>query len=150
MKVVFVRDLSDKAKAGDIKEVADGYARNYLIPKGIAMPATPGALKSVEVKNKIEGARATRVRNEADALAEELKRLSLVIKAKAGEGGRLYGSVTTADIAAELERATGKAMDKRRILLDEPIKKLGNYEVPVKLAPQVTPKVLVVVEKEGA
>lgn len=136
MKVILKQDVPNLGRRGAAIEVSEGYARNYLIPRGLAAVASEGALKALAVEQKAAAARKAREESEARALGEKLAGLELVIPAKLGEGGRLFGSVTAKDIAAALE-ARGVKLDKRRLELAEPIKQLGTYEVAVKLHPKV-------------
>lgn len=149
MRVLLLKDIKGLGKAGDIKAVADGYARNYLLPRGLAVVATPGAIRRTEVQKAIEEQRQKRVRTDSSALAERLSEITLNFKVKAGERGRLYGSITTADVAAAIEEQTGQAVDKRKVLLDEPIRLLGTHKVPVRLWPGLTAEVTVEVEQES-
>ncbi|MGD9115788.1 MAG: 50S ribosomal protein L9 [Dehalococcoidia bacterium] len=146
MKVVFLQDVPDVAKAGDVKEVADGYARNYLIPRKMATLASPHAISRVETSDKI----AAKTLDELAVLADKLDGKEVSLKAHAGAKDRLYGSITSADIAAELERATGIAVDKRKIELDKPIHQLGDYELTIKLGKDIAPKIKVSVIEEEA
>lgn len=148
MKVIFVKDVPNVARAGEIKEVAAGYGRNFLLPKGLAALATPAALKKMESQHQIEAKRQAQSEEEALAFAESIKDFSLMLKARSGAKGRLYGSITNSDIARELEAQTGHKLDKRRIELEEPIRELGEYEVLIKLTKNVAPKLKIVVEKE--
>ena len=147
MRVLLLKDVRRLGNAGQIKEVADGYARNYLIPRGLAVLATPGAVRSTKVQKAIEEQREDRVRTDSSALAERLSEITLTFSVMASDKGRLYGSVTTADIAAEIERQTGHAVDKRKVQLDEPIRLLGTHQVPIRLLHGVVPEVTVVVEQ---
>ena len=146
MEVLLLKDIKRLGKAGEIKKVADGYGRNYLIPRGLAVLATPGAVRSTEVRKAIDEQRDERIRTDSTALAEHLSKISLTFKVKAGEKGRLYGSITSADIAAEIEKQTGRPIDKRKIALEEPIRLLGKHQVPIRLMTGVAPEVTVVVE----
>jgi len=148
MKIILVKDVKNLGQAGEIKTVADGYARNFLIPKGLAVPATEAALKQLELRRKAQARREQRAAEEAHLLAETLSQLTLTFKAKAGEKGKLYGSITSADIAEALERQTGRAFDKRKVGLEEPIRELGTYRVPIKLMANLAPEVTVIVEGE--
>jgi len=136
MKVIFLQDVKGQGKKGDVKEVSDGYANNFLIPRGLAKPASESNLKQLEHQKKAEARQKEKEKEEARALAEKLKEAHVVIKAKAGEGGRLFGSITTRHIADELKNMK-LDIDKRKIVLDEPIRTLGVTEVPVKLHPEV-------------
>lgn len=146
MKVLLTQDVKGLGRAGEVKVVADGYARNYLIPQGLAIPATKGALKQAEMRRQAEARRLERFEAQAESLADILSRVMLNFKAKAGETGKLYGSITNADIAAGLELETGRAIDKRRIELAEPIRELGIYRVPIRLSSDLTPEITVIVE----
>ena len=149
MKVVFLEDVPNVAKAGDIKEVADGYSRNYLIPRKLAVPATASELKKVEVLRASGARREAKTEKEAEAFANVLKDITVVIRMRAGTKDKLYGSVTSADIAREIKKLTKQDVDKRKIELPEPIRELGIYEVSVKLSKDVTATVNVVVEQES-
>jgi len=148
VEVLLLRDIKRLGKAGEIKKVADGYARNYLIPRGLAVLATPGAIRRKEVQAAIEEQREERIRTDSTALAEKLSQTQLVFKVRAGEKGRLYGSITAADIAAEIEKQAGVSLDKRKVDLEEPIHLLGTHQVPIRLLAGVVPEVTVVVEQE--
>lgn len=149
MKVVLKKDVPGLGKAGDIKNVADGYARNYLIPKGLAAVATPGAVKQAEQERVAEAERARRLQQEAAELAQKLANQTFTFKARAGEGDRLYGSITSADIAEAIQAATGLEVDKRKVLLERPIRELGEHTVTVKLHGDVVSQVKVIVEREA-
>lgn len=147
-KVILTEDVDKLGRVGDIVTVKPGYGRNYLIPQGKALPATRANLALVDARRNVYEAAALEARTEAANMAERIGRLELSIARKVGESETLYGSVTTADIAASLE-AEGLIVDKRRILLSEPIKTLGVHEIPVRLHPEVTAelKLWVVEEK---
>ncbi|AMA71474.1 MULTISPECIES: 50S ribosomal protein L9 [Aneurinibacillus] len=147
MKVIFLQDVKGQGKKGEIKEVSEGYARNFLFKKGLAQEATPGNLKMLEAHKKSEAKRKEQEREDAKALAKELENFTLTVKAKAGEGGRLFGGVSTKQIAEELKKANYK-VDKRKIELSEPIRTLGYTNVPIKLHPEVTATVKVHVVEE--
>ncbi len=146
MKVLLLKDIRRLGKAGEVKEVADGYARNYLIPRNLAVPATPGAIKRTEVQEAIEAQQEERVRTDATAFADRLAATALTFKVRASEDGRLYGSITSADIAEEIEKQLGRAVDKRKVDLESPLRKLGNYKVSVRLGAGVNAEVTVNVE----
>ena len=148
MKVILVEDMPKLGEVGDVVKVADGYARNYLIPQGIAVLATEGALRQIENLKRQEARRRERLRGDAVAFKEQLDGLTLVFKAKVGETGRLYGSITSSDIAERIEQLTGREVDRRKILLDNPLKELGSFQIPIRLLPDVTAQVTVVVEGE--
>lgn len=149
MRVLLLKDIKGLGKAGEVRPVADGYGRNYLISRGLAVVATPGVVRRAEVQKAIEEQREERVRTDSTALAERLSEVTLTFKVKAGEHGRLYGSVTSADIAAEITKATGNPIDKRKVLLDEPIHILGTHKVALRLVPGVTSEVTVEVVQES-
>jgi large subunit ribosomal protein L9 len=148
VEVLLLKDIKGLGKAGEVRKVAEGYGRNYLIPRGLGVLATPGAVQRTEVQKAIQTQRQERVRDDAAALAERLSELTLKFKMKAGEGGRLYGSVTAADVAQEIERQTGHPVDKRKVALDEPIHVLGEHKVLLKLGSGITPEATVIVEPE--
>ena len=148
MKVVFLKTVPDVARAGDVKEVANGYGRNFLLPKGLATLATPAALKKVDSLRQAEERRQIQLKEEALAFAETLQDFSLTVKAKAGARGRLYGSITNSDIAQQLEAETGYQLDKRQITIEESIRQLGEHEVLLKLTSDVTATLKVIVEGE--
>ncbi|RLC92518.1 MAG: 50S ribosomal protein L9 [Chloroflexi bacterium] len=149
VKIILTRDVPNLGQAGEVKDVATGYARNYLIPKGLAVKATAGALKEFEQRRAVEARRAERLAARAEALAQRLNSLTLTFEAKASEKGRLFGSITTADIAETLEREVGEKFDRRKHILSEPIRQVGEHTVPVRLAPGVVAEVKVVVKPEG-
>jgi large subunit ribosomal protein L9 len=146
MEVLLVKDVKSLGQAGDVKRVADGYARNYLIPRGLAVPATDAARKQVADRLAAESRRDAVEKEQAEAKARKMGDVELVFQTKAGESGRLYGSITNADIAERLSEKFGEAMDKRKVLLEEPIKELGRSTVDVRLHPEVRISVTVVVE----
>jgi large subunit ribosomal protein L9 len=148
MKVLLTETVDNLGSAGEVKKVADGYARNFLIPKGLAVAATEGALKQAELRRQDEARRQQRMKMEAESLAKTLSQVTLTFQAKAGEKDKLYGSITNADIAEALERETGQPIDKRKVELEEPIRELGSYYVPIKLLPDFAPRITVIVERE--
>ncbi len=148
MKVILRQNFENLGKFGDIVEVKDGYARNFLIPRGIALPATPGNIKKVETEKKQKAFKIEREKLSAQKLAEELAKVELTIPMRAGENERLFGSVTAQMIADELKKL-GFEIDRRKVLLEEPIKALGKYEIPIKLHPEISVKInLSVVQAE--
>lgn len=149
MNVLLKKDVEGLGHAGDIKKVADGYARNYLIPRGLAVPADKGVSKQVEQLKAAAERRHQREQQAATALAEQLSSLTLTFKARAADSDRLFGSITAADIALALEQATGREVDKRLVQLEHPIRQLGTHKVPVRLMAGVVPEVTVVVEREA-
>ncbi|MFC2045240.1 50S ribosomal protein L9 [Chloroflexota bacterium] len=148
MRVIFLEDVSKVANAGDIKEVADGYGRNFLIPKKLAVLANAPEANLVEVQNRIKAKREAKSRDELTELAQKLDGKEIIIKGRAGANKRLHGSITNADIADELQNRDSLIVDKRKIELDEPIHQLGSYEVTVKLASDIAPKIMVTVIEE--
>ena len=146
MKVLLVQDVEDLGFAGEVKKVATGYGRNFLIPNGLAVVATPSALKEAELHRRRAAERRQRLADEVAALAATIGQTTLVFQAKAGEKGRLYGSVTTADIADKLAEAVGQEIDRRKINLDSPIKQLGTHRVGVRLSTEVMAEFDVAVE----
>ncbi len=147
MKIILQQDIHDLGLEGDTVEVADGYARNYLIPKGLALEATPKNLKMMEQKRRKIEAKRLRAKEEAEALKKKMEELVLLFRHKAGEEGKLYGSVTAMDIASALEEK-GIVVDRRKIVLDQPIKNLGDFDVAVRIYPEVTATLRVTVAPE--
>lgn len=150
MRVILLEDVAGLGSKGDMVEVAPGYGRNYLVPRGLAEEATKGNIKSVEQRRQALLRRAERERAEAEQIAERLGAHTVTLTAKAGETGRLFGSITSADIAEAVQQQVGVEVDRRRIELDEPIKAAGSYEVPVRLHVGVTATLQVEVSVEGA
>jgi large subunit ribosomal protein L9 len=138
MKVVLRSDVEKLGEKGDIVDVADGYARNYLVPRGLAMRATKGVVDQAAAMRRSRDAKTARDREGAQALAAQLTANRVQVTARAGEGGRLFGSVTNADIAAAIAAQTGVTVDRRSLQLDEPIKELGAFELSAKLHADVT------------
>ncbi len=147
MKIILIQDFKKLGNKGDMVEVKDGYARNYLIPQGIAREATPQVIKEIELKKKIEQEKQKRQIEKLKKLKDELSRLSLTVTVRTGEEEKLYGAVTNIDIAKAL-RNEGYEIDKSAIILEEPIKELGVYQIPVRLHPEIVAKVKVWVVKE--
>ncbi len=145
MKVILTQEVLGLGDPGEIVEVKPGYARNYLIPKGIALEATPQNLRRIEAERKRLEAAQAKEAERIRAEAEKIDGLSLTITARAGEGGKLYGSVTNKDIAQALAEA-GFEIDRRRILLEQPIKRTGSFPVKIKLHPQVFVEITVEVK----
>lgn len=148
MKVILTQDLKGLGQAGALVEVADGYARNYLIPRGLAVAATGSTVKAMEAQQQQVRRRLEKELERARALADRIASAPLVVSARAGEGGRLFGSVTAADVARAIEQRYGQAVDRRRIDLPSPIKNLGTYTVTARLAPGLSVDLTVVVEPE--
>ncbi|MCQ2010713.1 MAG: 50S ribosomal protein L9 [Sporolactobacillus sp.] len=147
MKVIFLKDVKGKGKAGEIKDVSEGYARNYLLPKKVAVEANKGSMSQLEAQKKKRQEVEENERLEAIALKEKIENMTIEMKAKSGEGGRLFGSITSKQIAQSLKKAK-ISIDKRKIDLPEPIRSLGYTDVPLKLHPQVSAKVKVHVTEE--
>jgi len=147
MKVILLGDLETLGYEGDIADVARGYARNYLIPKGMAIEASEANLKALEMRRKKILAKRAKDKEEAEGVREKLSEITVKVKAKAGEEGKLYGSVTSRDIAQQLD-AQGVEVDRRKIIIDEAIRSLGEFRIPVKLHPEVVATIKVVVGGE--
>jgi large subunit ribosomal protein L9 len=137
MKIILQKEIEKLGAPGDVVSVADGYARNFLIPKGLAMAASKGAVRHAERLKKAHHERTAKAVQEAQELAGRLSARTLRLSAKAGEEGRLFGAITAADLANELERVAGTPIDRKRIHLDHPIKSVGMHEVVVHLHPEV-------------
>jgi len=149
MKVILREDVKDLGIMGTVIDVANGYGRNYLIPKNLAVEANPKNIKQLEHEKNIILAKAKKIRKSAEDSAEELSKLSISIEAKSGEEDKLFGSVTAKDIAEEIAKH-GIDVDKRKIILEEPIKHLGSYDVAVKVHHDVTAKIKLEVTKAGS
>lgn len=149
MKVILTQEVPNLGEAGDIKNVATGYARNYLFPKKLAVPATPGNLSDFERRRAAVAGREERLTRRVEALAQRLGAVTLTFEARAGEKGQLYGSITPADIAEALERETGESFDRHKHILCEPLRQTGKHTVPVRLSADVVAEVTVVVKPEG-
>lgn len=149
MKVILIQTVDRLGKIGDIVTVKDGYARNYLFPKNIAKEATPGNMKTLESLKKKQEAENENKLKEAKTMADKIASLSITIRAKAGEEEKLFGTVTTDMVSKALE-SEGISIDKKEIILDEPIKKLGVYQIGVKVHPEVKAALRVWVVKEEA
>lgn len=141
MKVILTQDVKNLGPRGALVNVADGYARNYLVPRGLAVPATDGNLRQRRQRLTIQKSRADRVRDSARSLAERLQGLSITVRAPAGEAGRLFGSVTAQDVAEGIAVVVGAEIDKRKVELPGNIKNVGTYEVVLRLHQDVTARV---------
>ena len=148
MKVILRADVPSVGNKGDVLDVADGYARNYLVPRGLAMAASKGALAQAEAMRRSRAIRDARDREAAEEVAGKLTPVTIRIPARAGAEGRLFGSVTPADVAAAVEAQTGVEVERRRLHLDEPIRALGIHEVPLRLHPNVEVRLSVEVVAE--
>ncbi len=138
MKVIFLKDVKGTAKKGEMKEVSDGYARNFLLPKGVAKEATASSINDLKQQTVAESQKKEREEQQAKDLADKLKDLTVTMHSKAGDGGKLFGSITSKDIAERLKKEHDIEIDKRKILLEDHIKTLGIHSVPVKLHQNVT------------
>ncbi|MEG0250644.1 MAG: 50S ribosomal protein L9 [Peptostreptococcus sp.] len=143
MKVILLKDVKGTGKKGELKEVSDGYARNFLIKKKFAIEASNTNVKELDEKQKSKERKAQIEYEEAVLLGKQMEDVSIVIEAKAGDGGRLFGSITSKEIAEQLKKQKSIDVDKRKITLDEPIRSLGSRFVDIKIHPKVTTKVRV-------
>ncbi len=148
MKVLLLKDVYKLGRAGDVKKVADGYARNFLVPQGLAVMATPGSLKQVERIRKSADELRLRLNQELSAVAEKLNGLKLAFPAKAGETGKLYGSITSAMIAEKIEQEIGTEVDRRQIDI-QPIKLLGVHHANVRLTIDLIPEITILVHRDS-
>jgi len=148
MEVLLLKDVEQLGQAGEIKKVADGYARNYLMPRGLAAIATPGAIKQAELYRTRDARRQAKELDEAQVLAQALDGRTVTFQARAGEGDRLYGSITNVHIAEALEEQVEQDVDRRKIDMEEPLKELGTHAVTIRLAPGAEAKVTVIIERE--
>ena len=149
MRVIFVEEVVNVARTGDVKEVKTGYARNYLIPKGLAVAATPQQLVRLEALQKIGMERSAKELGEAQELAGKLDGSNVTIKVKAGPRGRLFGSVTNAMIAKEVSETLGLSVDRKGIALPKAIHELGNFDIRVRIHPEVNANISLVVESDS-
>ncbi|MEE9583073.1 MAG: 50S ribosomal protein L9, partial [Dehalococcoidales bacterium] len=145
---VFLEDVPNIAKAGDVKEVASGYGRNFLIPRKLAVLVNPGAASQLEAQRRAQAKKQSQVEAEITQMASQLEGKEVILKAKVGAKDRLFGSITSADIAAELEKTSGVIVDRRKIELDEPIRRLGSFSLAIRLANELMPKIKVTVVEE--
>ncbi|ABR31269.1 50S ribosomal protein L9 [Thermosipho melanesiensis] len=149
MKVVLLKDVSKIGKKGEIKNVSDGYARNYLIPKGLALEATPRVLKRLEAEKRKKEEEKIQIKTQNEELLKMLKKFLYKIPVKAGESGKLFGALTNSDIAKAVEKIADVNIDKKFIVLEKPIKEIGMYDVLVRLPEGVSGKIKVEVIQEG-
>jgi large subunit ribosomal protein L9 len=147
MRVVLRADVSNVGKKGDILDVADGFARNFLLPKGHAIKANGGIVTQAQAMRRSRDLKDAKDRESAETIARTLVPQVIRFKARAGQEGRLFGSVTAAEIAAAVQEQTGVAIDRRKLRLDEPIRSLGSHEIPVKLHSDVEFRITLEVEK---
>jgi large subunit ribosomal protein L9 len=148
MRVLLLKDVYKLGHAGDVKKVADGYARNFLIPQRLATLATAGAVKQAETLRQNAAIARAKLNAELSGVAEKLNGLTVMFAVKAGETGKLYGSVTSAQIADEIKKASGLEVDRRNVG-HQPLRELGEFKVPVRLTTDLIPQVRVVVHREG-
>jgi large subunit ribosomal protein L9 len=148
VKVILIKDVLNVGKAGDVAEVADGYGRNYLIARGLAKLATEGQIKQAAQHRRRAQKRAMRELSDAQAMAERLEGMTLTFKAHAGEGTKLYGSITSGDIADRLSERLEQEFDRRKIHLDESLRQLGTHQVTIRLTADLTPEITVVIERD--
>ncbi|MFZ5912364.1 MAG: 50S ribosomal protein L9 [Chloroflexota bacterium] len=148
MKVLLIKDVYKLGRAGDVKKVADGYGRNFLIPQGLAMLATPGALKQVERIRSQAEVRRTSLNSELKGLADQIAGVVLTFAAKAGETGKLYGSITTQDVATALQEKTRYEVKRSQIDM-QPIRNLGEFVAHVRLTMDLVPEIKIIVHREG-
>jgi len=145
MRVLFLKEVTGTAQAGDVKEVTPGYARNFLFPKHLAVVADDRVVEQIRRREEAARRRAEKELNDARDVAQRLRKLTVTVYAKTGEGGRLFGSITNSDVAQQLKREAGIDVDKRKIEIDSPIKSLGPHEVRVELHSEITETLKVVV-----
>jgi large subunit ribosomal protein L9 len=149
MKVILQKTVEKLGHPGDIVEVADGYARNYLVPRGLAVKATRGGVKHIESLKRAHTVRTSKAKGEAEAVASKLTGGPIAVRARVGEEGKLFGSVTAAEVVAEIERQTGVVVDRHDVHLPEPIRSVGTHEVRVHLFQDVDPILSVDVQPES-
>ncbi len=150
MKVIFIQDVPNVGRAGEIKEVTNGYGRNYLIPKNLAVMAKADSINTIEAQIKVHARHQAETEAELTELGEKLEGQEIIVEARSGGKERLYGSITTADIAEKLEETTGLVVDKRKIEIDESIRQIGSYEVAVRLTKDIVPKIKVTVTEKSS
>ena len=148
MKVVLLEDLPGRGKAGEIKEVSKGYARNFLLPRGLALLATPAVIKQVESRLEQEKIEESIDRDKLVELAQQIEGKEIRFQARMGAGERLFGSITAADVAEKLSQAIGSVIDKKKIDIEKSLRKTGIHQVAVKLASDLNPQITVVIEEE--
>lgn len=149
VKVVLRSDVEKLGEKGTVQNVSGGFARNFLIPKGLAVLATPGELRMVEENRIVQERKLAKLESAQRATSEKINGMRLTFTARAGTQGRLYGSVTAGDIAARLSDAVGAEVDRRKIVLEEPIRSLGEHPVTIHLVGRLRPSIVVVVESDG-
>jgi large subunit ribosomal protein L9 len=149
MKIVLRQDVPKLGEAGTVQTVADGYARNYLIPKGMAVVATPGEIKTAEHNLKVRERKIARQEEQQQTLADKIQGTRLEFTARAGDQGRLFGSIPTSDIAEQLNQKIGEEIDRRKIQLTDPLRTIGEHQVVIHLVGRLRPTITVAVEPEG-
>lgn len=147
MKVILLQDIKGKGKKGQMLEVSDGYARNFMLPKKMAIEATPDAINTMRMNDKATAERIAREKAEALDISRKLRELTVTVTAKGGGAGKLFGSVTNQEIADALKAQTGIALDKRKIVVSEPIKNVGTYTVTCKLGYEITAPLTVKIQE---
>ena len=147
MKVILLQDVKGKGKKGQMLEVSDGYARNYMLPRKIAVEATADAVNTMRMNDKAAAEKAAKERAAALEISKQLREMTLVVTAKGGGAGRLFGSVTNQEIADALKAKTGITLDKRKIVIADPIKNVGTYTVQCKLGYEITAPLTVKIEE---
>ena len=147
MKVILLQDVKGKGKKGQMLEVSDGYARNFMLPRKLAIEATPDAINTRKMNDKATAERIAREKAEALEISKKLRAMTLVVKAKGGGAGRLFGSVTNQEIADALEKNGGIKLDKRKIVIADPIKSVGTYTVNCKLGYEISAPLTVKIEE---
>ena len=147
MKVILLQDVKGKGKKGQMLEVSDGYARNFMLPRKLAIEATTDAVNTMRMNDKAAAEKAAKERAEALEISKKLKAMTLVVKAKGGGAGRLFGSVTNQEIADALKAQSGIVLDKRKIVIADPIKSIGTYTVQCKLGSEITASLTVKIEE---
>lgn len=147
MKVILLQDVKGKGKKGQMLEISDGYARNYLLPRKLAVEATADAVNTKKMNDKAAAEKAAKERAEALEISRQLREMTLVVTAKGGGAGRLFGSVTNQEIADALKAKSGIALDKRKIVISDPIKNVGTYTVQCKLGYEITAPLTVKIEE---
>lgn len=148
MEIILIEDVKSLGKKGEIVKVNDGYARNFILPKKLGLEATPKNLNDLKLQKAAEAKRAQEILEEAQALAKEIGEKSITLRIKTGEGGRTFGSVSTKEIAAALKEQLKLDIDKKKLVLPEPLKNIGTFTVPIKLHPKVTAELKVKVDAE--
>ncbi len=147
MKVILLQDVKGKGKKGQMLEISDGYARNFLLPKKMAIEATPDAINTMRMNDKAAAEKAAKERAEALEISKRLREMTVVVTAKGGGAGKLFGAVTAQEIADALKAASGIVLDKRKIVLSDPIKNVGTYTVQCKLGYEITAPLSVKIEE---